>query len=147
MVNFLFLQDYPLFREFNKKEVIELTKLLLGREYSSGETILEEGKENSDLLFLEEGRVELFVPTKGVESRLAVLTPKSVLGKATFLNQEKSSFRIQAKDPVKIFVLRKKSLDQFPPEYQYLKYKLLAQLSLALINRFPHSRPYLVKNQ
>ena len=133
------LQQFPLMKHFERDEMEILAPLFERARYPTGTFLIREGGEDDDLFLLEEGHIEVWLRENGVDHPIAELPEKSVFGEMAFLDGEKRSTSIRAKDDVTVLRLSRKRFDGLGIELEKMRFKFLAYLSQSTLHKLRYS--------
>jgi len=85
---------------------VELNPLVQSQTWEAGQTMIQKGDGNRDLLFLIRGRVEILTSPEGGDFVLNEVDAPHILGDIAFLSGLPRTATVMAKTDVKAFVLR-----------------------------------------
>lgn len=85
---------------------VELNPLVQSQTWEAGQTMIQKGDGNRDLLFLIKGRVEILTSPEGEDFVLNEVDAPHILGDIAFLSGLPRTATVMAKTDVKAFVLR-----------------------------------------
>lgn len=80
--------------------------------FSPSEVIFDEGDQSDSLLFIQEGRVEVFRERNGIEIQLGIMGAGEFLGTVTLFSKEPRTASARALAQTKVLVMRPSQLEQ-----------------------------------
>jgi len=135
----------PLFENFNLAEVSLLSQFMQVYRTEPGTEIIREGDTGDFLVFLIEGRIEVFKQDKWNTPRLiALIEPGQSFGEMSMIDGEPRFASCVAAETCMIAVLSRESLARIILEQTTLGAKLLMELALMLSQRLRHTSSRLI---
>jgi CRP/FNR family transcriptional regulator, cyclic AMP receptor protein len=135
----------PLFENFNLAEVSLLSQFMQVYRTEPGAEIIREGETGDFLVFLIEGRIEVFKQDKWNAPRLiALIGPGQSFGEMSMIDGEPRFASCIAAEACTIAVLSRDSLARIILEQTTLGAKLLMELVLMLSQRLRHTSSRLI---
>ena len=135
----------PLFENFNLGEVNLLSEFMQVYRTEPGIEIIREGDTGDFLVFLIEGRIEVFKQDKWNTPRLiALIEPGQSFGEMSMIDGEPRFASCVAAETCMIAVLSRESLARIILEQTTLGAKLLMELALMLSQRLRHTSSRLI---
>ena len=129
----------PLFENFNLGEVSLLTQFMQVYRTEPGAEIIREGETGDFLVFLIEGRIEVFKQDRWNAPRLiALIGPGQSFGEMSMIDGEPRFASCVAAEACMIAVLSRESLARIILEQATLGAKILMELVLMLSQRLRH---------
>jgi hypothetical protein len=93
-------------KQTERPSPVDLNPLVESRTWEAGQTVIQKGDGNRDLLFLIKGRVEILTSPEGGDFVLNEVNAPHILGDIAFLSGLPRTASVMAKTDVKAFVLR-----------------------------------------
>lgn len=81
-------------------------------EFMPGDIIFTEGDESSSLMYIQDGRIEVYREREGTEISLGVMAPGEFLGTVTLFSKEPRTASAKAVTQVKLLVMKASQLEQ-----------------------------------
>lgn len=135
----------PLFENFNLHEVSLLTEFMQVYRTETGAEIIREGETGDFMVFLIEGRIEVFKQDKWNAPRLiALIGPGQSFGEMSMIDGEPRFASCVAAEPCMIAVLSRDSLARIILEQTTLGAKILMELVLMLSQRLRQTSSKLI---
>ena len=126
----------PLFENFNQTEIRALSQFMQAYRTEPGAEIIREGDAGDFMVFLIEGRIEVFKQDRWNAPRLiAVIAPGQSFGEMSMIDGEPRFASCIAAEPCMIAVLSRDSLARIILEQTALGAKILMELVLMLSQR------------
>jgi CRP-like cAMP-binding protein len=126
----------PLFENFNQTEIRVLSQFMQAYRTEPGVEIIREGDAGDFMVFLIEGRIEVFKQDRWNAPRLiAVIAPGQSFGEMSMIDGEPRFASCIAAEPCMIAVLSRDSLARIILEHTTLGAKILMELVLMLSQR------------
>ena len=126
----------PLFENFNETEIRVLSQFMQAYRTEPGVEIIREGDAGDFMVFLIEGRIEVFKQDRWNAPRLiAVIAPGQSFGEMSMIDGEPRFASCIAAEPCMIAVLSRDSLARIILEQTTLGAKILMELVLMLSQR------------
>ncbi len=101
----------------------------LGKVFSDGEVILQQGATGDFMYEILDGQVEVFQEREGEEVRLAILDKGDFFGEMAIFEREKRSATVRAHGQVRILTVDKKNLLRRISEDPSLALRILERMS------------------
>jgi CRP/FNR family cyclic AMP-dependent transcriptional regulator len=130
-----FLKRVTLFVEFNPAELQALHSALVGSEYASGDSILEEGNANRALHILKSGRVRVTRQVNGAEVSLCDLVEGQTFGELSIIEDGVASATLRAVVPTEVLSVPMHPLAAFLREHPAAAAKFWRAIALDLRRR------------
>lgn len=103
-------------REMRECLLEECNELIEPRAYDAGETIIQQGEKNRDLIFVTEGALEISTEGDGQEVMLSRVEGAYILGDIGFLSGFPRTATVKAETTVKAFVLNYENFSKCFPD-------------------------------
>ncbi|MEE8605646.1 MAG: cyclic nucleotide-binding domain-containing protein [Candidatus Aminicenantaceae bacterium] len=101
----------------------------LGKVFSDGEVILQQGATGDFMYEILDGQVEVFQEREGEEVRLAILDKGDFFGEMAIFEREKRSATVRAQGKVRVLTVDKKNLLRRISEDPSLALRILERMS------------------
>jgi CRP-like cAMP-binding protein len=131
------LRRVPMFADLDRRELIEVEKILYRRSYEAGEVIFRQDDPGVGMYVIERGRVEVVHDATG--RRLAELGDGDFFGEIALLNETPRSARVAAIEPTTLYGLFQPELYDLFERMPRLGVKLLHSLAQMLGTRLLHA--------
>ena len=119
------LDNCPMFRGFTRPELEEIVGLVETKQYTPGQTIIEEGQQFQFIWILMQGKCQVVKNRPaGGEQELSVLDPGGVFGEMSFFNPAPHSATVRATTDVEVFRLSRDKYDMLLRVGSLAAYKL-----------------------
>lgn len=125
----------PMFSPLDYEDMVEITKMIVHRDYSRGEFLCREGDKSSALFIVNQGKVKLCKHDRdGKEQILSILSEGSMFGEYyLFSDFEPYNFSAVALGDVMICMLSKKDMDYLFSKHPDISRKIITELSNKLV--------------
>jgi CRP-like cAMP-binding protein len=110
--NKLCIHKVPIFSLLDKDDLIEISKLIIHKDYAKGDFIFQEGDSLDFIIIVNEGSAKAVKYTAdGREQILYVLLEGDFFGEKNILSNQTAQYSIQALKPLKICMLKKEDFN------------------------------------
>lgn len=128
-----FLTQVPLFRDFSKKEMSLLAKIMQTRKYNKDSIILSKGEIGDSLFIIISGQVKVGILSKdGREITFSFITPNDFFGEMAILDRKKRSADISTVGDTEVAVLRGADFISLLKKHPQMAIKVISILSRRL---------------
>lgn len=127
------LKKIPLFKDLTEGELKKVSSIMEDLTFRKSSVIWEEGSPQQGLHVIDSGRVRVTRRTKdGNNQVLAILKRDSFFGELSLLDGRSHSASAAALEKTKVFVIRKKEMDQFLKKHPKIAYKIVRALAIEI---------------
>src|SRR5512137_2173390 len=102
------LSKVTLFSRLSDKALADVASGLKSKQLSAGEILFNQGDQGNELVIVAEGKVAIFVPTKGAPGGgqpIRIFPAGEMLGEMALIDQKPRSVSARAEEPTKILTL------------------------------------------
>jgi len=138
------LLKYPIAERLGEAELKELSNVITLETYKEGDVLIEQGTSTNDLLFLEDGIVDVVMRDDQKEFVINQVTGPDIIGEMAFITNRKRSNSVVAKSDVTMLKLSRDDLNTNNSEL--FTYKFMALLSQITAERL-ESRDQKVRDE
>ncbi len=126
------LQEMPLFRNVDPKQLKVVAMMGESRTYRAGERLFEKGDEGDAAYVVLEGEVEVLVPAEGAEHAVAVLGRGEIFGELAVICEQPRSTAIAARSNLAVLRLDRGDLLNLIREFPDISVELVRILGKRL---------------
>lgn len=138
------LEETQLFGAFSRPEVELLADFVHAYRARKGTTIFSEGKRDSFLCILVDGKLEVLKETDGSQRRLATIRAGKTVGEMSIIDEQPHSATVVAATEVDLLLLTQNNLQRIADEHPRLGYKVLWRIAQQLSSRLRQTSGQLV---
>ncbi len=126
------LQEMPLFRNVDPKQLKVVAMMGESRTYRAGERLFEKGDEGDSAYIVLEGEVDVLVPTNGSEHSVAVLGRGEIFGELAVICDQPRSTAIAARTDLAVLRLERNDVLNLVREFPDISVELVRVLGKRL---------------
>ncbi|MFA9398295.1 MAG: Crp/Fnr family transcriptional regulator [Clostridiaceae bacterium] len=120
----------PIFSNLSSEEMIEVTKLIVHKNYEKGENIFLEQNELDSLIIINKGKVKAYKYTaEGKEQILYIFSQGDFLGENNLLKNTKASYNVEVLEKTYICTIKKEDFQKLIIEKPKIALKVIEELS------------------
>ncbi len=129
-------EDYELFAGLNPEERAVMQKLLVRKQYTQGEVMVQFGEAAKELFFLRSGTASVTVTlASGAQKRVATFSPGMAFGEMAMLDRAPRSAVVTADTPVTCDLLQLDEFEALSQTHPNIKIVLFKNLALSLSHK------------
>ena len=98
-------RDFPLFSQLDDAQLQSLMKGCREHTYQAGQLVIEEGTQGSEVLFVAEGQLRVFLRTKLGQQELAKIHAPALVGELEWLTGDVRMANVEAVTPTRVLAL------------------------------------------
>ena len=126
------LQEMPLFRNVDAKQLKVVAMMGESRTYHAGERLFEQGDEGDSAFIVLDGEVDVLVPTDGAEHSVAVLGRGEIFGELAVICDQPRSTAIVAQSDLAVLRLDRSVVMNLIREFPDISVELVRTLGRRL---------------
>lgn len=129
------LQDYALFKNLNATQIENLTAACDELEFEADTEIIVRGEHGSQVFFLLEGEMQVFLPSNQGERELAHLAPPAIVGEMELLTGQRRIASVRALTHVRVLGVSFETLRNRADDGDPATLKVMYNIAHALAHR------------
>lgn len=130
-IDLAWLEEKILQRKLNDNEKEQLNSVVEHRQFSKGDTIMNEGENGGELFMIRSGSVAILRNIKGEQQRLRTVGEGALLGEITFLTGEPATASAEAVEDVVVYRMNQAGFSKLMLSNQKLIYALFTYMLLS----------------
>lgn len=124
------ITQVPIFCHLDHKEMLEVSKLIISKEYAKGEFIFLSGEPLEYLFIINKGKVKITKVTEsGKEQILRILNPGDFMGELSLFGQSSITNNAEAIEHTDICLISRKDMGYLVQKFPNIGLKILAEFS------------------
>jgi CRP-like cAMP-binding protein len=129
------LNDYRVFQSLNPTQISNFVSACAERSFKAGESLIVRGQRGTDVFFLLEGRLRVFLPENPQMADLAELSAPAVVGEMEFLTDQPRSASVEALEDGKCLTIPFSTIRARVEDGDVATLKIVHNLAVVLANR------------
>jgi SulP family sulfate permease len=130
------LSEFKLFRELNEMSLVKLRLCTKEISLKAGEHAFSYGETGDELFLVRKGALSVLLPLAGTtQHHIATVSRGSFFGEMSFLDREKRSANVVAKEDTELYVLSRQTFNEKSLEDAQMGVQIFARLALAISAR------------
>jgi CRP-like cAMP-binding protein len=129
------LKDYRVFQNLNPTQINNFVSACTERQLKAGEPLIVQGQRGTEVFFLLEGRLRVFLPERPRLQDLAELEAPAVVGEMEFLTEQPRTASVEAIDDAKCLAIQFSTLRTRVSHGDVATLKIIHNIAVVLANR------------
>ena len=119
----------PIFSTLSEEELNSVVSLIIRKQFSKGEVLMQEGSNLEGLVIISKGQVKAFRNThEGREQILYIFSQGDFFGEKNLLRRQEAKYSVEALEATNICMIKKEDFEKLLSSYTEISLKILEEL-------------------